>query len=131
MGPCLYNLAMVARAVGDRDRALLFLLEAIQVGQAIGNTQNLPNDLIALAHLAALKGKARIAAQVLGAAEALMRQLGMEVVFADKDDYTSAVSLLRAHLGAAELERLRGEGALLSGDAAIRLGTEAMALPKP
>jgi predicted ATPase len=126
MAPCLYNLAAVARSVGDRDTALKYLLESLQLTQEIGNLHNLPLDLFALANLVALKGNAKVAAQIIGAAEAMMKRIGVEIVFADKDDYESAVSLVRAHLGANELEKLRSEGAKLSADAAIRLGLEAV-----
>lgn len=126
MAPTLYNLAMVARMKGDRDKAVAFLLEAVQLRQQIGSLQNLPLDLISLANLMALKGKALLAARVLGCAEAMMARTGLKIVFADKEDYDSALGLLRAHLGPKVLDDQRAEGATLTADAAIRLAVDVL-----
>lgn len=131
MAPCTFNLAMVARSLGERETEIAYLLESLRLTLEIGSLQNLPLDLMALAHLCAMSGQAPVGARILGAAEAMLTARGGEVVFADKEDHTAASGLLRAHLGAGVFDALRAEGARLSADAAIALAMAALGLEAP
>jgi predicted ATPase len=128
MAPCTFNLAMVSRQTGDRKGEVSWLIESVRLTLEIGNLQNLPLDLVALANLCAMRGKAGVGAQVLGAAEAMLSASGSVVGFADKDDYHAASQLLRAHLGPGEFDKLRSIGASISADAALRLAIAALKL---
>lgn len=128
MAPCTFNLAMVARGLGERETEIAYLLESLQLTLEIGSLQNLPLDLMALAHLCAMSGHAPTGARVLGAAEAMLVERGGEVVFVDKEDHQAASGLLRAHLGVGQFDALRADGAKLSADAAIRLAMKTLGL---
>ncbi len=121
----LYNLALVAKGTGDRKRGLQALVEAIDVSHKLGNQQTLPTDLIALATFAALAGKAKVGAKLLGAAEEQIKT-GAGIAFADRDDLTSAAGLLRAHLGQGPFDALRAEGSRMTGDGALQLGLQSL-----
>lgn len=128
MAPCTFNLAMVSRGMGEREGEIAYLLESLRLTLEIGSLQNLPLDLMALAHLCAMSGQAPTGARVLGAAEAMLADRGGELVFTDKEDHTAASGLLRAHLGAPQFEALKKEGAPMSADAAIGLAMKVLGL---
>ncbi|MBL8956092.1 MAG: AAA family ATPase [Myxococcaceae bacterium] len=122
----LYNLSLVAKGQGDRKRGLAALFEAIDLSHRLGNRQTLPTDLVALATFAALGGKAKVGARLLGAAEKHIEALGGGIAFADRDDVSSAAGLLRAHLGQAAFDAARDEGRRMTGDAALQLGLQSL-----
>jgi predicted ATPase/DNA-binding XRE family transcriptional regulator len=97
----LHKLGQVARRCGDYARAGALFAESLALQQEQGNKQGLVECLSAFAGLAAATRKPERAAQLFGAAEALLETIGAPLAPADRKEWECDVSGLRAALGAA------------------------------
>ena len=109
----LYNSAQSALARGDLEKAARMLGEGIELSWQTKDRANLAYFLEALAAVRALGGEAECCALLLGAAEALLEEVGARVYnFYNPDSALRerAVDEVRAVLGDAAFEEARARG---------------------
>ena len=117
----LRNLAMVGMMAGDLDSALSRGVEALRVARQIDNRLAQYYGLAELGWRAASSGQARLAAQLLGAAEAAGTRAGAEIMGPSLPYLAQAKELALAALGPSKFEAEFTAGKRISRDAAVRL----------
>ena len=125
----LMNLGLVAMATGDLPKSKRRLVEGLRIAEQIDNRLGQSWFLRLLGAHAATSGRARLAAQLLGAAEALGSTAGASTAGAAgptrpgrlEPDPERAREVAVAALGAAKFEVEYAAGGRLSREAALRL----------
>ncbi len=117
----LRNLAMVGMMAGDLDSAMSRGVEALRVARQIDNRLAQYYGLSELGWRAARSGQARLAAQLLGAAEAAGTRAGAEIMGPSLPYLAEAKELALAVLGPLKFEAEFNAGNRMSRDAAVRL----------
>jgi len=128
----LYNLAQSALARGDRERAARLLREGIEWSERTRDRANLVYFLEALAAVTSLEREAERFAMLLGAAEALLEEVGARVYnYYDPDPSLKerAVAEARATLGEAAFEEAWALGREMSFAQAVEYALGADAPP--
>jgi predicted ATPase len=120
-GISLHNLGRAALAQGDRDEATRFFDESLGISVELGYRELVANCLEGLAEVAAAHGDPERSARVVGAAEAVLADLGAHFGPEEQQGYERTLARLSAALGADVLEALRAEGAALPLDNAVAL----------
>jgi predicted ATPase/DNA-binding CsgD family transcriptional regulator len=120
------NLGFAALFAGDLDGAKPLLAEALRIAHQIDDRVAQFYLLGAFASHAAFSGQARLAAQLLGAADTVRNQVGANLMPIQVASLAQAEQLAVAALGAARFEAAFEAGQLLDRDAAVDL-----ALGKP
>jgi hypothetical protein len=124
----LLNQGLFALAAGERATGHAALTEALCTAQAVGHRPCLVWTLECFASVHADEGRAMSAAQLLGAAEALRRDVDVSRRPGDdRRDQTSLVA--RAVLGEDAFATAWAEGRALSLDAAVALALEQTTAP--
>jgi predicted ATPase/DNA-binding CsgD family transcriptional regulator len=113
---CAYHIAL-----GGLDEARESAREALQGAQSEQNAWNTSVALQHLALLAAMRGEARVAAQLVGYVNAQFKELGLQRETTEKWGYERLTAELQRELDEAEIGALREEGAAWSEDQAIEL----------
>jgi non-specific serine/threonine protein kinase len=126
----LYNLAQLALTRGDLALAARTLEEGIRLSEQTKDRANLAHFLEALAAIASSRGEAERCALLLGAAEALLEEVGARVhnyYVPDPSLQERAVAEARAALGDAPFEEVRERGQAMTFDQAVEyaLGADA------
>ena len=126
----LYNLAQLALTRGDLALAARTLEEGIRLCEQTKDRANLAHFLEALAAIASSRGEAERCALLLGAAEALLEEVGARVhnyYVPDPSLQERAVAEARAALGDATFEEARERGQAMTFDQAVEyaLGADA------
>jgi non-specific serine/threonine protein kinase len=116
----LANLAHVMLTLDDRAGALGAFRQSLEMRRALGNILHIAESLEGLAALAAA-GQPRVAAQLLGAAEALRETSGAPVPAAEQDRYADLVAQLRRRLRDDTFAAAWTQGRALSMESAIDL----------
>jgi non-specific serine/threonine protein kinase len=117
----LFNLALLARARHDRGEARRLFQEALVLSVDTGDKGNTAYCLEALAEEAASEDDLVRAAQLWGAAEALL-EIGEAAVYAhttDRSSYEQSVSAARGKLDVEQWEAAWGEGRQMTLERAI------------
>ncbi len=117
----LRNLGMVGMMAGDLDSAMSRGVEALRVARQIDNRLAQYYGLAALGWRAASSGQARLAAQLLGAAEAAGTRAGAEMMGPSVPYWAQAKELALDALGPSKFEAEFTAGNRMSRDAAVRL----------
>jgi predicted ATPase/DNA-binding CsgD family transcriptional regulator len=117
----LGNLGMIGLLSGDNDAANSRFVEALQVARDIDNRLWQYYGLAATGWHASTAGRARAAAQLLGAAETLATQTGSDMMGPAVPFLASAKQLARDSLGAVAFDAEYAAGKRMSRDAAVRL----------
>ena len=117
----LRNLGMVGMMSGDLDSAMSRGVEALRVARQIDNRLAQYYGLAALGWRAANAGQARLAAKLLGAAEAAGTSAGAEIMGPSLPYWAQAKELALAALGPSKFEAEFAAGDRMSRDAAVRL----------
>jgi DNA-binding CsgD family transcriptional regulator len=117
----LRNLAAIALTNGDLDEANAGASEALRVARQIDDRIAEHYVLAGLSWHAASSGQARLAARLLGAAEAIGAGAGAKIVGPHAPFQTQAKEAAIQALGAAKFEAELEAGKRLSRDAAVRL----------
>jgi non-specific serine/threonine protein kinase len=118
----LYNLAQTVLARGDHEKAARLLREGLLLSGQTKDRANLAHFLKALAAVMAFRGRARRSALLLGAADALLREVGAPVYnFYNPDPSLQdrAAAEARAVLGDAPFEEARELGREMTFEQAI------------
>jgi predicted ATPase len=118
----LYNLAQTALARGDREQAARMLREGLELSGQTKDRANLAHFLKALAAVMAFRGRAERSALLLGASDALLREVGAPVYnFYNTDPSLQdrAAAEARAILGEAAFEEARGLGREMTFEQAV------------
>jgi predicted ATPase len=108
------NLGHVALARGDTGRARALFAESLAVQREQGNKQGIVE---CLAGLAAVAQPPECAAQLFGAAEALMEEAGVPLSPADRADWERHVAALRERLGELAFAAAWAEGRVMAARA--------------
>jgi predicted ATPase/DNA-binding CsgD family transcriptional regulator len=114
-------LGMVGLLSGDNDAAHSHFVEALQVARHIDNRLAQYYGLAAAGWYASTASNARLAAQLLGAAETLATQTGADMLGPSLPFLASAKELAREALGPAAFETEYAAGKRMSRDEALRL----------
>jgi predicted ATPase/DNA-binding CsgD family transcriptional regulator len=117
----LRNLGMVGMMAGDVDSAMSRGVEALRVARQIDNRLAQYYGLATLGWRAASSGQARLAAQLLGAAEAAGTRAGAEIMGPSLPFWAQAKELALEALGPSKFEAEFTAGNRMSRDAAVRL----------
>ena len=117
----LRNLGMVGLIAGDIDAAKLRMVEALHVARQIDNRLAQYYGLAAVGWHAANSGQARLAAQMLGAAEAVAAGAGAGMMGPMVPALAGAKELAIGLLGASKFEAEFEAGKHMSRDTAVRL----------
>jgi len=117
----LRNLGMVGMMAGDLDSAMSRSVEALRVARQIDNRLAQYYGLATLGWRAASSGQARLAAQLLGAAEAVGTRAGAEIMGPSLPFWAQAKELALDALGQSKFEAEFTAGNQMSRDAAVRL----------
>jgi predicted ATPase len=94
----VHNLAYVAQHEGDLQTAEAQFQESLAMFRTLGNERGIAECLLGLAGLRAVQGKAVMAAQVLGAAEATMTANGAGWWPADRGEFKRINEAIQAQL---------------------------------
>ena len=117
----LLNLGTAALVAGDLDAAAPLLAEALQIAHRLDDRVQLAYLLDAAGCLQAASGNAQVAAQLLGAGEAMRIGAGAQVMPFLAPLVERAAAAARAALGGSRYQAARDAGARLDRDAAVRL----------
>jgi predicted ATPase/DNA-binding CsgD family transcriptional regulator len=117
----LRNLGMIGMLAGDLDSALSRGLEALRVARQIDNRLAQYYGLAALGWRAASSGQARLAAQLIGAAEAAGARAGAAIMGPSLPYWAQAKELALGALGPSKFEADFAAGNQMSREAAVRL----------
>jgi predicted ATPase/DNA-binding CsgD family transcriptional regulator len=117
----LRNLGMVGMMAGDVDSAMSRGVEALRVARQIDNRLAQYYGLATLGWRTASSGQARLAAQLLGAAEAAGTRAGAEIMGPSLPFWVQAKELALDALGPSKFEAEFTAGKRMSRDAAVRL----------
>jgi predicted ATPase len=123
----LYNLAQVAVVRGDPVLATRTLEEGIRLSGQTKDRANLAHFLDALAAIASSQGEAERCTLLLGAAEALLEELGARVYNFYQPDPSlreRAVAEARAVLGESAFEGARERGRAMTFEQAVKYALE-------
>jgi predicted ATPase/DNA-binding XRE family transcriptional regulator len=128
----LYNLAQAALAQGDLEKAARMLKEGVEWSERTRDRANLVYFLEALAAIRALEGEAERAALFLGAAEALLEEVGARVhnyYVPDPSLRERTVAEARAGLDEAAFEETWARGREMSFEQAVEYALEREVAP--
>ena len=117
----LRNLGMVGMMTGDLDSAMSRGVEALRVARQIDHRLAQYYGLAGLGWRAANSGQARLAAQLLGAAEVAGTRAGAEIMGPSLPFWAQAKELALDALGPSKFEAEFTAGKRMSRDAAMRL----------
>ena len=117
----LHNLGRAALAQNGGDEARRFFDESLRLGFELGYRELVATCLEGLAELACREGDLGRSARLLGAAEAVLTDMGVHLGPEEQEGYESTLATLSATLGADRLDTLRAEGAALPLDDAVAL----------
>lgn len=117
----LRNLGMVGMMAGDLDSAMSRGVEALRVARQIDHRLAQYYGLAGLGWRAANSGQARLAAQLLGAAEVAGTRAGAEIMGPSLPFWAQAKELALNALGPSKFEAEFTAGKRMSRDAAVRL----------
>jgi predicted ATPase/DNA-binding SARP family transcriptional activator len=117
----LGNLAFAALERGDADRAFALLVDAIGHAHAIGFGEWTAIMLVGLAAVACTRGADQHAAEILGAAERLLEEIGAALDSIERRVHTRTVVTLRNRLGEEEYTAAFESGRGLSTAGAVEL----------
>ena len=120
----LTNLGSVALARGDHGRAAALLEEGLLLARDIGARDELAGILESLAWVAAARGQPRRAAQLGGAAEALLRALGVPLMPEQRVGHDQAMRAIQAELGEEAFAAAWVQGGSLLVEQAVALALE-------
>jgi ATP/maltotriose-dependent transcriptional regulator MalT len=123
----LMSLGSAALMSAEFERTTSLFREGLGIAQRIDDRIAQMLFLVGLAHVAGGKGKARLAAHLLGAAETLRSETGSEIIATLAPFAAMAEESARTSLGAGGYAAAIAEGRGLSRDAAVALalGTRA------
>jgi predicted ATPase/DNA-binding CsgD family transcriptional regulator len=117
----LMNLGIVAMAAGDLVRSRARLIEGLRISKAIDNRLGQSSFVRLLGGQAGMSGDPRLAARLLGAAEALGSSAGASATAPIEPQLARARQSVAAALGVAKFEIEYALGMKLDRDSAIRL----------
>jgi predicted ATPase/DNA-binding CsgD family transcriptional regulator len=117
----LRNLGMVGMMTGDLDSAMSRGVEALRVARQIDHRLAQYYGLAGLGWRAVNSGQARLAAQLLGAAEVAGTRAGAEIMGPSLPYWAQAKELALDALGVSKFEAEFTAGKRMSRDAAVRL----------
>ena len=120
----LTNLGCVALSRGDHARAEALLEEGLLLARDIGARDELAGILETLAWVAAARGQPRRAAQLGGAAEALLHALGVPLMPEQRAGHDQAMRTIHAELGEEASAAAWVQGGSLSVEQAVALALE-------
>jgi predicted ATPase/DNA-binding SARP family transcriptional activator/DNA-binding CsgD family transcriptional regulator len=124
-----YNLALLAEAGGDHERAVELHIEGLGFATEVGDMANAAYCLEGLAGVAGARDEPERGARLFGAAEALLETVGgaRYVHAQDRVSYEHAVEVLRSELGEEAFGAAWAEGRAMTLEQAIEhaLSTEA------
>ena len=121
------HIAQSALARGDLEKAARLLGEGIEWSEQTGDRANLAHFLEVLAAVTALGGEGERSAVLLGAAEALLEQVGARVYnyyVPDPSLQERAIAEARAVLGEAAFEEARERGREMNFEQAVEYALE-------
>ncbi len=95
----LTRLGNLALLQDDLPSAHAYYAESLRVCQRTGSKRSLASGLEGLAGVAALSGRPRQAAQILGATEAYRQEIGLVVSIDERAVYARTVAAARSELG--------------------------------
>ena len=121
IGHILHRLGQCAHLQGDLEKARASYLESLRVLDDAADVWGILQLLDALGRMAADKGHAWRAAELLGAAEALSEVIGSSVLRSDRADHDRAVAAARTTLGEPSFVTAWALGRALPLEAAVAL----------
>ncbi|MEJ7567103.1 MAG: protein kinase [Gaiellaceae bacterium] len=121
LGIATLNVGMAEVLAGRRDEGRETLAEALRGFVEIGQRHGAAFTLMIYGVAAAADGDARDAAVLLGAADGLLEQVGVDLERAERGIYENAAESSRAALGPEEWQRAHDEGAALGFEEAVEL----------
>ena len=119
----LGNLAFIALEQGDADRAYAFLVEALERSYAAGYGEWVAIMLVGLSAVASLRHADARAAELLGAAERLLEEVGASLDSIEGRVHARTLATLRERLGGAAFAASLEFGRELSTADAVEVAT--------
>ncbi len=113
------RLGRVALQQGDFEKAMALCQQSLKLNLETGHKHGVISCFATFAGIATAQGQNRRAAKLLGAVEALFRELDQPMLFGDVDDYEADLSALHAQLDAATLDAAWAEGQAMTLEQAI------------
>jgi predicted ATPase/class 3 adenylate cyclase len=128
-GYALTNLGRIALSLGDIPAARAHYVQSLHIFKLLGNHSTVAESLSGMAAVLLAEGAPRPAAQVCGAATALLEQIGSALMPADRRCFERTMERLRATLPAAEWAGAYAQGLALPWQRAIDLAAQPAAQP--
>jgi predicted ATPase/DNA-binding CsgD family transcriptional regulator len=119
LGYATRRLGLVMRGYQDYARSNALCQESLELNLAIGDRRGVAGSLVGLAGLAIAQGHTVHAAQLLGAAERLLNDIGAHFFFSDQVEYQRHIDNLRTQLGSASFDMAWAEGQTMSMEQAV------------
>jgi tetratricopeptide (TPR) repeat protein len=113
------SLALLAQSRGDYERALPHYIESLKLYRLCAEPWSIAACLAGVASVFGVRGQAKQAAQLFGAAEELHISLGMPMFDADRTAIEPAMAAIRTALDDATIASAMATGAALTLDQAI------------
>jgi tetratricopeptide (TPR) repeat protein len=118
------NLSMVERQLGDLDAADALVREALVIAQRRGDRFVFPFALSGLAAIATERSEFERAAQLVGAAEAMMAEQDAAWPPDERPHYERLLTTLPTSMGASAFEQARAVGRSMASDDAVAYALE-------
>jgi tetratricopeptide (TPR) repeat protein len=125
IGTGLLNLGLVSHVLGDTKRAAVLFRECVPLAVMEGDRWGLMELFSGLADIAVQAGDASLGAQLLGAADRIQTELGIELQSYVAQIRTRALETARSALGAEAFANAWDKGRALSLDEAIAAAMQA------
>jgi predicted ATPase len=121
IGVTVCNLGNALLRDGKVDRAAAVLADALSIAERLGSTIDIAIAVFGLAGVAAARGEPLRAARLLGAAEAMIKELGARLWPADRLDFDHHMAVARAQTDQEAFEKARLQGREMGVEDTIRL----------
>jgi tetratricopeptide (TPR) repeat protein len=117
----LDNLGYIALRQQNYEQARDLFVESLTLYRAMKSKRHIADVLYGIAGAIAAQGKPECAAQLIGAAEALLEAMGAQVETSNRAEYDRSVAMARARMDNAAFETARIAGRALTMEQAIAL----------
>ena len=117
----LRRLAYLALRQGNARRAAELYRESLASNRQVGERQGIAASLVGIAEVAMALGDADDAARLIGAVDAVLADLGNQLLVLDREQYERTTAAVRTCLGDAALAKFRAIGERLSMQEAAEL----------
>lgn len=113
------RLGQVAIHQGQFDKAVHFCAESLSLNQGVKDERGIVACLSAFAGIALARGTSAFAAQLFGAVESLLKDLGIQLLYIDRMEFDNNVTALRNEFDRVLLDKAWAKGAAMTLEEAV------------